>query len=119
MSVPALAIGARALARIPVLFSTSFRHRTIFFTVTAIFTPPYCPKNLMAQSYCGLTWSASYPTELTRSPDFIRRMKEWRGAFLERGDLYRTPPGGEPPQAVDLTTGHSIKSPGYRLASTS
>src|SRR6266404_4574306 len=101
MSVPALASGARALARIPVLFSTSFRHKTIFFTVTAILSPPYCPKNLMAQSYCGLTWAASYPTELTRSPDFIRRMQEWRGAFLERGDLSRTPPGVGSAQAVD------------------
>jgi len=36
MSVRALASGARALARIPVLFSTSFRHSTIFFTVIAI-----------------------------------------------------------------------------------
>src|SRR5437879_13808027 len=90
MSVAALASGARASARIPGLFSTSFRHRTIFFTVTAILSPPYCPKNLMAKSYCGLTWAASYATELTRSPDFIRRMQEWRGAFIERGDLYES-----------------------------
>src|SRR6266581_4124070 len=87
MSVPVLASGARALARIPALFSTSFRQSTIFFTVTAIVSPSFIV-HLMAKSYCGLTWAASYVTELTRSPDSIRRMQEWRGAFLERGDLY-------------------------------
>src|SRR6266498_1088615 len=41
MSAPALASGARALARIPVLFSTSFRQSTIFLTVTAMLSPSF------------------------------------------------------------------------------
>src|SRR5215510_7396336 len=48
MSVPALASGARALARMPVLFSTSFLHNTILFTVTAIVSPSFSSQNSLA-----------------------------------------------------------------------
>src|SRR5262245_48474122 len=41
MSAPALASGASALASIPARFSTSFRQRMIFFTVSAIGSPSF------------------------------------------------------------------------------
>jgi hypothetical protein len=58
MSVPALASGARALARIPGLFSASFRHSTIFFTLTAILSSSFLSKIASrfssAEFYCGV-----------------------------------------------------------------
>src|SRR5215813_12848219 len=71
MSVPALASGARALARIPVLFSTSFRHSVIFFTVTAILGATFSAQELllgflMKRFYCGPSTAASLSRRCTQ-----------------------------------------------------
>src|SRR5262245_52003333 len=81
MSVPALVSGARALARIPVLFSICFRHRTIFLTVTAIVSPSLpCPKNRFTVSGGKILLRTDYGCKLNIEPtlpeDFIRKVAE-------------------------------------------
>src|SRR5438094_930172 len=70
MFAPAWASGARAPARIPAPFSTSFRQRAIFLTVGATVNPPCFPKNscfLLTELYCGRPRAATHSVYTVRS----------------------------------------------------
>src|SRR6266705_284486 len=70
MFAPVWASGARAPARIPAPFSTSFRQRAIFLTVTATVNPPCFPKNscfLVTELYCGRPRAATHAVYTVRS----------------------------------------------------
>src|SRR2546428_539403 len=70
MFAPVWASGARAPARIPAPFSTSFRQRAIFLTVGATVNPPCFPKNscfLLTELYCGRPRVATHFVYIVRS----------------------------------------------------
>src|SRR6266480_7247385 len=70
MFAPAWASGARAPARIPAPFSTSFRQSAIFLTVSATVNPPCFPKNscfLVTELYCGRPRAATHSVYTVRS----------------------------------------------------
>src|SRR5215468_3350133 len=69
ISVPAWASGARALARIPVLFSTSFRHSTIFLTVTAMLSPSSLSKESVRGSVLWILLRTGWCCKFHRKVD--------------------------------------------------
>src|SRR5215510_4339290 len=86
MSVPALASGARALARMPVLFSTSFLHNTILFTVTAIMNPSFSSQNSLAIFLGGILLRSYEGCNTTNSIQLdLRQDCVDRGAWVTHG----------------------------------